>query len=31
MIKAVAGGGGRGIRPAQSRDELIKGLKMARS
>lgn len=31
MIKAVAGGGGRGIRPAKSRDELIKGLKMARS
>jgi pyruvate carboxylase subunit A len=31
MVKAVAGGGGRGIRTAQDRSELIKGLKMARS
>ncbi len=31
MIKAVAGGGGRGIRATQSMDELMKGLKMARS
>ena len=31
MIKAVAGGGGRGIRAAQDVSELIKGLKMARS
>jgi acetyl-CoA carboxylase biotin carboxylase subunit len=31
MIKAVAGGGGRGIRAAQNMQELIKGLKMARS
>lgn len=31
MIKAVAGGGGRGIRATQSMDELIKGLRMARS
>ena len=31
MIKAVAGGGGRGIRVAQSVSELMKGLKMARS
>lgn len=31
MIKAVAGGGGRGIRTAQNMTELVKGLKMARS
>lgn len=31
MVKAVAGGGGRGIRVAQNTDELLKGLKMARS
>ncbi len=31
MIKAVAGGGGRGIRAVQNESELIKGLKMARS
>ncbi len=31
MIKAVAGGGGRGIRAVQDVSELIKGLKMARS
>jgi acetyl-CoA carboxylase biotin carboxylase subunit len=31
MIKAVAGGGGRGIRVAEDRDDLVKGLKMARS
>jgi pyruvate carboxylase subunit A len=31
MIKAVAGGGGRGIRMVQDISELIKGLKMARS
>ena len=31
MIKAVAGGGGRGIRAVQDESELIKGLKMARS
>ena len=31
MIKAVAGGGGRGIRAVQDMSELIKGLKMARS
>jgi pyruvate carboxylase subunit A len=31
MVKAVAGGGGRGIRTAQDMSELIKGLKMARS
>lgn len=31
MVKAVAGGGGRGIRVAQSEDELIRGLRMARS
>ncbi len=31
MIKAVAGGGGRGIRPANNKDELLKGLRAARS
>jgi len=31
MIKAVAGGGGRGIRLAQDMSELVKGLRMARS
>jgi pyruvate carboxylase subunit A len=31
MIKAVAGGGGRGIRAAQDLSDLIRGLKMARS
>lgn len=31
MIKAVAGGGGRGIRVAQGMTELLKGLRMARS
>ncbi len=31
MIKAVSGGGGRGIRVANSEEELIKGLKLARS
>jgi pyruvate carboxylase subunit A len=31
MIKAVAGGGGRGIRVAKDMTELVKGLKMARS
>lgn len=31
MVKAVAGGGGRGIRVATNMGELIKGLKMARS
>jgi acetyl-CoA carboxylase biotin carboxylase subunit len=31
MIKAVAGGGGRGIRTAQDSSELIRGMKMARS
>jgi pyruvate carboxylase subunit A len=31
MIKAVAGGGGRGIRTAGDVSELIKGMKMARS
>lgn len=31
MVKAVAGGGGRGIREAQDMAELMKGLKMARS
>jgi pyruvate carboxylase subunit A len=31
MIKAVAGGGGRGIRAAQDLPELVRGLKMARS
>jgi pyruvate carboxylase subunit A len=31
MIKAVAGGGGRGIRAVQDVPELIRGLKMARS
>ncbi|MGQ9797093.1 acetyl-CoA carboxylase biotin carboxylase subunit [Desulfosoma sp.] len=31
MIKAVAGGGGRGIRSAQNMDELLTGLKLARS
>lgn len=31
MIKAVAGGGGRGIRVAQNMDELVKSLRMARS
>ncbi|ROQ91990.1 acetyl-CoA carboxylase biotin carboxylase subunit [Desulfosoma caldarium] len=31
MIKAVAGGGGRGIRAAQNMDELVTGLKLARS
>ncbi|MCF8086110.1 MAG: acetyl-CoA carboxylase biotin carboxylase subunit [Desulfohalobiaceae bacterium] len=31
MIKAVAGGGGRGIRMAKNRDELLKGLRAARS
>ncbi|HOV86694.1 MAG TPA: acetyl-CoA carboxylase biotin carboxylase subunit [Syntrophobacteraceae bacterium] len=31
MIKAVAGGGGRGIRTARDPSELVKGLKTARS
>jgi pyruvate carboxylase subunit A len=31
MVKAVAGGGGRGIRVAGNMDELMKGLRMARS
>ena len=31
MVKAVAGGGGRGIRDANDMPELIKSLKMARS
>lgn len=31
MIKAVAGGGGRGIRGVQDRTQLIQGLRMARS
>jgi pyruvate carboxylase subunit A len=31
MVKAVAGGGGRGIRTSHNVDELIKNLKMARS
>ena len=31
MIKAVAGGGGRGIRAAQEMKELVAGLRMARS
>lgn len=31
MVKAVAGGGGRGIRVAHEMSELMKGLKMARS
>jgi acetyl-CoA carboxylase biotin carboxylase subunit len=31
MVKAVAGGGGRGIRATQNMDELIKGLRLARS
>jgi len=31
MIKAVAGGGGRGIRVAQNTAELLKGLEQARS
>jgi len=31
MIKAVAGGGGRGIRAAQDLAELIRGLRIARS
>lgn len=31
MVKAVAGGGGRGIRAAQNTDELLKALKAARS
>ncbi|MEN6436970.1 MAG: acetyl-CoA carboxylase biotin carboxylase subunit [Syntrophobacter sp.] len=31
MVKAVAGGGGRGIRVTQNMDELIKSLAMARS
>jgi len=31
MVKAVAGGGGRGIRVTQNMDELIRGLKTARS
>jgi len=31
MVKAVAGGGGRGIRVAQNMDDLMKGLAMARS
>ncbi len=31
MIKAVAGGGGRGIRAAHSLNELVTGLKLARS
>ncbi len=31
MVKAVAGGGGRGIRVAHDMSELMKGLKMARS
>ncbi len=31
MVKAVAGGGGRGIRAARDMRELIKGLQMARS
>lgn len=31
MVKAVAGGGGRGIRVTQNMDELIKSLSLARS
>ncbi len=31
MIKAVAGGGGRGIREVQDRTQLVNGLRMARS
>lgn len=31
MVKAVAGGGGRGIRVARNTDELLRGLKTARS
>ncbi len=31
MVKAVAGGGGRGIRVAQNMDDLMKGLATARS
>ena len=31
MVKAVAGGGGRGIRVAQDRKELVAGLRTARS
>lgn len=31
MIKAVAGGGGRGIRASHSREELLTGLRLARS
>lgn len=31
MVKAVAGGGGRGIRVARNTDELLRGLKAARS
>ena len=31
MVKAVAGGGGRGIRASSTRDELIRNIKSARS
>ncbi|GKT07470.1 acetyl/propionyl/methylcrotonyl-CoA carboxylase subunit alpha [Desulforhabdus sp. TSK] len=31
MVKAVAGGGGRGIRLSKDKDELLKNLKVARS
>jgi len=31
MVKAVAGGGGRGIRVTQNRDELLRSLALARS
>lgn len=31
MVKAAAGGGGRGIREAQNTDELLRGIKAARS
>ncbi|MFP5212991.1 MAG: acetyl/propionyl/methylcrotonyl-CoA carboxylase subunit alpha [Acidobacteriota bacterium] len=31
MVKAVAGGGGRGIRASKNMDELVRNLKMARS